>query len=269
MAGKDSREVELVILTDRVFLPEENLMREWNLHEQLHPMALPVKFKGSLWPVYLIANRPEHLSSMAAVGAAIANMAAVDEADCSRPNTDYRAQRAYRAQTMVAAARTELIQDWRDGLLDQAVFLKLQRCLDQVPGKPAAFTKDWEVGAALCGALALDSLSGHAAEMRRRYFGSQPQNSGLVRIDRFRAGLFLDAVKAGRTKELLRAPKVHLPELTDKYLNALLPLMLPGYKFRNLGLVNEKSVSSRGGLVTPEIQKIGHETYHRPLGAFA
>ncbi len=269
MAGKDSREVELVILTDRAFLPEENLMREWNLHEQLHPMALPVKFKGSLWPVYLIANRPEHLSSMAAVGAAMANMAAVHQGDWALPSTDYRAQRAYRAQILVAAARTELIQDWRDGLLDQAVFLKLQRCLDQVPGKPAAFTKDWEVGAALCGALALGSLSGHAAEMRRRYFGSQPQSPGLVRIDRYRAGLFIDAVKAGCGEDLLRAPQVHLADLTEKYLNALLPMMLPGYKFRNLGLIVEKSVSLRGGLVTPEIQKIGHETYHRPFGAFA
>jgi hypothetical protein len=269
VAGKDSREVELVILTDRVDLPEENMIREWNLHEPLHPMALPVKFKGSLWPVYLIANRPEHWSSMAAVGAAMVNMAAVHEADWSRPNTDYRAQRAYRAQNLVAAARTELIQDWRDGLLDQAVFLKLQRCLDQMQGKRAPFTKDWEIGAAFCGALALDSLGGHAGEMRCRFFGRQLQSSGLIRIDRHRAGLFMDAIKAGRDSELIRAPKNHLAKLTDKYLNALLPMMLPGYKFRNLGLVDEKSVSLRDRLVTQENQKMGHEKHHRPLGAFA
>ena len=269
MAGKDSREVELVIMTDRADLPEEKLEREWNLHEQLHTMALPVKFRGSLLPVYLIANRPEHLSSMATVGAAVANMVAVHEADWSRPNTDYRAQRAYRAQALVAAARIELVQDWRDGLLDQAVFLKLQRTLDQLQSKRAPFTKDWEVGAALCGALALDSLTGHSAEIRKRYFGNQPQSSGLIRTDRFRAGLFMDEVRAGRVEELIRAPKVHLIDLTDKYLNALLPMMLPGYKFRNLGLIDEKSVSLRGRLVTPENQKMGNEKYPRPLGAFA
>lgn len=269
MAGKDSREVEMVILTDRADLPEENLVREWSLHDQLHPMALPVRFKGSLLPVFLIANRVEHLSSMAAVGAAIGNMASVHESDWSLSNTDYRAQRAYRAQAMVAAARAELIQDWRDNLLDQAVFMKLQLCLDHVHDRRVPFTKDWEVGAALCGALSLDTLKGHAGEVRRRYFGSQVQSTGLARIDRHRAGLFMDAVKAGRSEELVRAPSVNLPDLTEKYLNALLPMLLSGYKARNLGLIDEKNVSWTSGHVTPGIQKMGHENIHRPLGALA
>ena len=105
--------------------------------------------------------------------------------------------------------------------------------------------------------------------MRGRYFGSQVQSTGLARLDRHRAGLFIDAVKAGRSEELVRAPSVSLPDLTEKYLNALLPMLLPGYKMRNLGLIDEKSVSSSSGRVTPGFQKIGHENIHRPLGAFA
>ena len=269
MAGKDTREVELVVLTDRVALPEENLIHEWSLNEPLHTMPLAVTYSGGVQPVYLIANRQEHMSALVAVGSAMACMAGVHEADWARPNTDYRAKRAYRAQSLVANARNALIQDWRDELLNHAVFMKLQRCLDDIQKSRAPFTKDWEIGAPLCAALSLDCLSGHAGEMRRRYFGSQPQTPGSVRTDRHRAGLFFDEIKAGRSDGLLRAPQVHLAELTEKYLNAVLPMMLPGYTHRNLGVVDQKIVSCRGGLVTPEIQKIGHDNHHRPFGTFA
>lgn len=264
MAGNNTREVQLVILTDRVIAPGANLNREWALHEKLYSLTLPAGYKGGVKPVVVIANRVDHLAPLVAVGVALANRCAVDESDWAVGADPYRFERASRSNQLANEAMGELNAARLAGTLDQSVYVKLRALLLNSGRERVQFSKDWEYAAPLYCCMTIKDWSDYESAMVFRMLG-KARSDDSERQDRRRGRDFMNAVHDGRSGDLLNAPSANMVELTEKYLAEILPLILPTLrKEAQVNLKQQITVTPRGGRVTSGPEKSAHDKKHRP-----
>ena len=263
MAGNNTREVQLVILTDRVVVPEASRYREWALHEKLYTMTLPAGYKGGVKPVVVIANRVEHFAPLVAVGVALSNRCAVDESDWAVGADPYRFERASRSSQLANEAMAELNQARLAGTLDQLVYAKLRSLLLNTGSERVQFSKDWEYAAPLYCCMTVKDWSDYESAMVFRMLG-KARSEDSERQDRRRGREFMQVIHDGRSDDLLNAPSTNMVELTEKYLAEVLPLILPTLrKEEQVDLKQQIIVTPRGGRVTTGSEKSGHDQKRR------
>ena len=264
MAGNNTREVQLVILTDRVVAPVASQSREWALHDNLFSMDLPAGYEGGVRPVVVIANRIDHLAPLVAVGVAMSNRLAVDESDWDAGADPYRFERASRASQLVNQAMAKLNDARLAGTLDPLVYTKLRALLLNKGSDRVHFSKDWEYAAPLYCSMTVEGWAEYETAMVFRVLGNH-RSEDSERQDRRRAREFMQLVRSGRHNELLNAPSTNMVELTEKYLTKVMPLILPTLrKDQPVSLSKLITVTPRGGRVTSGPEKSVHDKKHRP-----
>ncbi len=262
--GSNTREVQLVIVTDRVVAPDTNQCREWALTDRLFSLDLPVGYEGGVKPVVVVANRVEHLAPLVAVGVALSNRLAVDESDWAVGADPYRFERASRSSQLVNQAMAKLNEARLAGTLDPLVYTKLRALLQNTSSDRVQFSKDWEYAAPLYCSMTVEGWCDYETAMVFRMLG-KVRSEDSERQDRRRGREFMQAVRDGRNHDLLNAPSANMVELTEKYLTKIMPLILPTLRTEEqVSLKKLITVTPRGGRVTSASEKSGHDKKHRP-----
>jgi hypothetical protein len=267
MAGSNTREVQLVILTDRVVAPVANQCREWALHDELYSMSFPVGYAGGVKQVVVVANRVEHLDPLVSVGVALSNRCAVEESDWDVGADLYRFKRASRTSQLINQAMAKLDEARLAETLDPLVYEKLRAMLQNTNSDRVQFSKDWEYASPLYCPMAVEGWSRYENMMVSSMLGTE-RSDDSVRQDRRRAREYMQAVHGGRNHVLLNAPSANRVELTEKYLTVVMPLILPMLRIDEaVSLGKMIVVTPRGGRVTSVPKKFRHEKKCRSAGA--
>ncbi len=262
--GNNTREAQLVIVTDRVVAPVANQCREWALSDRLISLDLPPGYEGGVKPVVVVANRVEHLAPLVSVGVALSNRWAVDESDWDVDADPYRFERASRSSQLVNQAMAKLNDARLAGTLDQLVYTKLRALLLNNGSDRVQFSKDWEYASPLYCCMTVDGWSDYETAMAFRMLG-KGRSEDSERQDRRRGREFMQAVRDGRHEELLNAPSANMVELTEKYLTKVMPLILPTLRQDEpVSLSKLIAVTPRGGRVTSVSKKSANEKKCRP-----
>jgi hypothetical protein len=267
-SGGNLREIQPVILTDRVAVPDGIHLREWALHDTLHTAAFPLGYKRSVRPVIVVTNSVDHLSPLVAVAIALANKAGVDDSDWDLGADPYRTQRAVRADTLITQAKQELVDARSDNAIDPLVFSKMMGLLRTGELERVQFSKHWEYAAPLYSTMTVQELRLYEDEMLGAMFGNSARSPDSVRKDHDRARKFMHAVLDGNYSVLDQAPQQNAVELTEKYLSAINPHLLPSSRTTPMIKLDGFShVTQRGGRVTQSSKECGYEKKQRSVGA--
>ena len=88
--------------------------------------------------------------------------------------------------------------------------------------------------------------------MVKAMFNVPSRSADSVRQDQSRARKFMDKIVNGKNLEVDDQPsRVNSKTLTEKYLQAVLPLLLPGHPVPgSFDLLHTSTVTARGGRVT-------------------
>ena len=264
--GSSARDVKLVILTDRVVVPERNHYREWALHETLHGLALPANYGGAVRPMIVVANRVDHLAALVDVAVAVSSRSEVDDSDWAIGADKHRFERARHADELVTRALGVLCRARSGGTIDPLVFEKLRGLLTHQGGDRIQFSKDWEYAAPLYCTMTIEGWRGYEEAMVSTMLGKQ-RSPDSQRQDRVRARSFMGSMHSGQHQGLTQAPKANAAELTEKYLATVMPMILPQlHQHISVDLDRLISVTPRGGHVTSGAKKSGHAKSHRSTG---
>lgn len=200
---------------------------------------------------------------MSEVALALASQSCVDESDWVVGADAHRAKQALRADRMISNAKTELSEARNAGEIDPLVFSKmmglLRHGLDRVQ-----FSRNWEYALPLFSTMSLEDLRQHETEMVASIFGSVNRSRDTIRKDQSLAREFMDAIMQGNYKRFDSAPTTNLVEISEKYLTAVLPLLLSSSKRAvHYKLENFCTVTRRGGHVTSANEELAHEKKRR------
>ena len=252
MPGKEQRHVWPVIQTDRVVTPGASLTREWALTDTLYTHRLPVGFGGITRPVIVIANRLQHLQQLVHMGIALALMSEVDPADFDTGRMDHRALQAHESRRLLRYAEDELLRAWVGEVLDPLVATHALARLRAAVTPRESFSKRWEVAAPLFATMTLTNTRCLETGMVKAMFNVPGRSADSVRQDQSRARKFMDKIVNGKNLEVDDQPsRVNSKTLTEKYLQAVLPLLLPGQPVPgSFELFDTSTVTARGGRVT-------------------
>ena len=262
--GNNTREAQLVIMTDRVVASCPSGRRDWALSDRLHSLYFPAGYDDGIKAVIVVANRLEHLAPLVAVGVALSNRAAVDESDWALGVNPYRFQCASRSSQLVNHAMAKLDEARLADVIDPLVYAKLRELLRNTGSERVQFSKDWEYAAPLYCSMTVDGWRDHENAVVFRMLG-KARSEDAKRQDRRRGREFMNAVQTGRGDELLNAPADNILELTEKYLSTVMPLILQTqYREERVSLSNLIAVTPRGRRVTSSSEKSRHDKKGRP-----
>jgi hypothetical protein len=264
--GPVSRETQTVIMTDRVVTPDGLHTREWKLTDTLYTHAYPANYKSNPKPVLVVANCLQHLAPMTEVALALASQSCVEESDWVVGADAHRAKQALRADRMISNAKTELSETRNAGEIDPLVFSKmmglLRHGLDRVQ-----FSRNWEYALPLFSTMSMEALRRHENEMVASIFGSTNRSKDTIRKDQSLARDFMDAIMQANYTRIDSAPATNLVEISEKYLTAVLPMLLPSSRQTvHYKLENFCTVTRRGGHVTSANEESAHEKNRRSAG---
>lgn len=263
----EPRQLHPIILTDRVVVPESSERYEWTLTDKLFTRYLPRGFRGCQRPVYIAANRIDHLWALESVGVALSNMAVVDEADFDFVGTRFQGLKAYKAQSMVGEAKNVLIAACESGEINELLFQKLILELNGAGAPKTGFSKRWEVTTLLYASMTAVDLRKDEDAIVKAIFGTSVRSPDLVRKDQDRARKHMNTVVSGARIDMTDAPPPSvIKELSEKYLTELFPLLLSDqHQAPKIQLGNFSLVTRRGGHVTRRPKKLGDENTNRPI----
>jgi hypothetical protein len=113
----------------------------------------------------------------------------------------------------------------------------------------------------------MEALRHHENEMVASIFGATNRSNDTIRKDQSLARDFMDAVMQGNYKRIDSAPTTNLVEISEKYLTAVLPILLPSSRQTlQYKLENFCTVTRRGGHVTSTNEESVDEKNRRSLG---
>ena len=252
MQGKEQRRVWPVILTDRVVTPGASLTREWALTDTLHAMVLWPGYAEITSPVLVVTNKKPHLHPLITAGIAISRKLDTVPADLDWGRTDYRSKQAERVEQVIWQARQQLTIARDDGLLDPLVAAAVIYRLRKAADVPAGIGSRWETAVLLYFSMVLRQARALESQMLKLMLGSARRSADSVRQDQSRARKFIDKIVNGKNLEVDDQPsRVNSKTLTEKYLQAVLPLLLPGQPVPgSFELFDTSTMTARGGRVT-------------------
>jgi hypothetical protein len=265
MSATIIRELQTVIVTDRVLLPGHFGSREWSVGDTLHTLYLPQGSGEVEQGVLVVANRREHLQPLAAVGTALAAWSAVDQLDWGLNADAYRQGAALTAGALGGDAMRALKSALDNARIDPLVCSKMMERLEKKKYERGSFSSDWEYASIFYAVLTSPGLVGYAEKLKRAFFGELELSDATNRKDLSRGREYQDRLFGSATPVGGNYPTHHRIELTEMYLCAALPVLLElGRAGFGVNLSEGVSVTSTRVDVTAKIQKSGNEKNIRP-----
>jgi hypothetical protein len=227
VADKEKRIIYPVIVTDRVVYADRSV-REWNPNKPLVYMKVPRGFGGCERPIYIVADREEHLAALFGFGLALAHQAPVQKGDLELGLYEHAGLRADEAIRRNAEALTRIRDDFDKGLLEEDLACHLRDQLLAKAGHCDSLSTNWIYASLLYGPLALNPLRRFEKDIKKEFFGEESSSSSLDPKDRERARDYFRGLCSQTTKNPVDRPKDSLliKPLTNKLLSTILPLIL-------------------------------------------
>lgn len=265
MSATTIRELQTVILTDRVLLPGHFGSREWSVDDTLHSLYLPQGSGEVEQGVLIVTNRREHLQPLAAVGTALAAWSAVDQLDWGLNSDAYRQGAALTAGALTGDAMRALKSALDNDRINPLVCSKMMEKLEKKKYERGSFSSDWEYASIFYAVLTTPGLMGYADKLKEVLFGELELSDATNRKDLSRGREYQDRLCGSGTPTGINYPTHHRIELTEMYLSKALPDLLEmGRVGFSVNLSGPDSVTSSRVDVTSKIQKSGHEKINRP-----
>lgn len=265
-ASENTRQINPIILTDRIVADKAAQTRskmevEWLLTDDLYAIAHPIGYREIFRPVYVAVNNKQHLWAVESTAIALAAIANLDVKDVDCSNGIHRAHEARRAWNFVADTKKILETESTKKNIAESLYRKLWLLLDKAGGPPEPFSKRWEVAVILYAGIAAVGVP----NCYESVFGPDSRSQDTVRQDKARGRTFVKSVLTKLDLECSDAPAPSVCiEITEKYLNAICPLMAPQiYLPKKIELKEVCSVTRRGGAVTKKREESTHEPNHR------
>ena len=267
MSFRDNiRQVHPIIGTDRFSAgcdinTKQNFQGEWSLTDTIYSVYRPIGYRGIVRPVYVLVCRIEHLYAVESVALALAKIANVDIKDSDGVNGTFRSLQADEAQIFINEAFSILRKELDTNQIPLPLYEKLKQCLKNAPESGDSINKYWEIAIVLYLGIAIDG----APNFYEKIVGKDDRLDYLKRKDKQRGRDFFKAILA---KELLKqidapSPSICL-EISEKYLNAICPLLVPDiYKSPKIEIKEVCPVTKRGGRVTKMREKSAYEPNNR------
>jgi len=269
VSDKQKRTILPVIVTDRV-VDAERSVREWELSANpLICKSLPVGFDGCARPIYVIADRPQHLASLMSFGVALAYKATVQPGDFSLGLEEEAGRMAREAGAKRGEAYTKIVEEQRRGVLEKELADHLLCQLEMNASHCKAFSTNWIYGSLLYAPLALTPLLPFKREIKNLFFGKNTYpKKALDATDEKRARVFYKAIcsQMDRTPEDRPEDSRAVRPLTEKLLRAVLPEMLPGLS-RSL-VINCADIDPVSRAPKRDIKGRGHFSHEQTQRSF-
>lgn len=269
MAVSDNtRQTFSVVLTDRIVADKAahtktKMQVDWLLTDQLYAIHRPIGYRGIVRPIYVVVNKLEHMWAVESTAIALATIANVDPDDIEGTSGVHREYQAFEAGLCMDEAKRVVASAYKQNQIDAPLFQKLKNLLMKAGGATEPFSKRWEVAVVLYSSIA-------AQEVPNCYegvFGADTRSPNTLRQDKARGRTFVKSMLAKMDLDCADAPAPSVCiEITEKYLNAICPLMAPHiYTPKKIELKEVCSVTRRGGAVTKKREKFAHGTTKRPF----
>ena len=267
MAVSDNaRQIHPIILTDRIVVGKAansnyHVGVDWLLTDNLYVIAHPIGYREIVRPVYVAVNKRQHLWAVESTAIALATIANLDGKDVDGSNGVHRAHEARRAWNFVADTKKILEYESTKKNISEDLYTKLWTLLDKAGGSPEPFSRRWEVAAILYAGIAAVGVP----NCYEGVFGADARSPENVRQDKVRARVFIKSMLAKMDLDCADAPAPSVCiEITEKYLNAICPLMAPHiYTPKKIEIKEVCPVTKRGGRVTKKREKSAHEPNNR------
>ena len=269
MADKQIRIIEPIIISDRVVYADRSV-REWGKYNPLFVMEISKGFDGCERPIYIVAEKKEHMAVLFSVGIALAYQASVQKGDLELGFYDHAGARADEAIRRKAEAIKKIRDDWDKGLIDDALAEHLRNLLVTNAKHCDALSTSWIYASLYNAPLGLSSLRQYEADINKVFYGDQYLQSDRGAKARDRARDYFRLIPEGGSEKLIDKPKdssLVIP-LTEKLIATVLPTMLPGLS-RSL-VVNCADIDPVSRAPKRDIKGRGnfsHEQTQRPFGA--
>ena len=265
-ASEKARQIHPVILTDRIVVGKADHSKlhvepDWLLTDNLYAIAHPIGYREIVRPVYVVVNKKQHMWAVESTAIAFATIANLDGKDADGSNGVHRAHEARRAWNFVADTKKILEFESTKKNIDENLYKKLWLLLDKAGGPPEPFSKHWEVAAIWYPGIAAVGVP----NCYESIFGKDSRSQHTVRQDKVRARTFVKRILDKLDLECSDAPASSVcKEITEKYLSAICPMMMPRIYLPNkIELKEVCSVTRRGGAVTKKREQSAYESNYR------
>ena len=263
---ENTRQTFSVVLTDRIVADKDGhtktkMQVDWLLTDQLYAIHRPIGYRGIVRPVYAVVNKLDHMWAVESTAIALAAIANVDPDDIEGASGVHREYQAFEAGLCIDEAKRVVASAYNQKQIDAPLFKKLKNLLLRAGGATEPFSKRWEVAVILYSGIG-------AQEVPNCYegvFGADARSADTVRQDKVRGRTFVKNMLGNLNLDCSDAPSPSVCiEITEKYLNAICPLMAPHIYVPKKIKINEVSfVTKRGGPVTKILEESPYEPNNR------
>ena len=263
---ENTRQTFSVVLTDRIVADKDGhtktkMQVDWLLTDQLYAIHRPIGYRGIVRPVYAVVNKLDHMWAVESTAIALATIANVDPDDIEGASGVHREYQAFEAGLCIDEAKRVVASAYNQKQIDAPLFKKLKNLLLRAGGATEPFSKRWEVAVILYSGIG-------AQEVPNCYegvFGADARSADTVRQDKVRGRTFVKNMLGNLNLDCSDAPSPSVCiEITEKYLNAICPLMAPHIYVPKKIKINEVSfVTKRGGPVTKILEESPYEPNNR------